>query len=97
MNNHSVDGRDTIETFKHALLAAPPPGDDRSSGSAGSCFLVGAQRQVNVCIVVARGLQLPADTAVARQQLREVASYVASEVGYNFPAGSRSCKGYQPL
>ena len=88
-----------IETFKHALLA-PAGGDDPGSGShptGGSCFLVGAQRQVNVCIVVARGLQLPADTAAARQQLREVASFVGSEVGYNFPAGSRSCKGYQPL
>jgi hypothetical protein len=110
LNLHSVDGRETIATFREALLgssgggggsASPtlPPSSGSCSGSrgGGSCFAVSSQRQLNVCIAVARGLELPAEGGAARERLKQVAAFVAAEAGYRFPAGGRASRGYHPL
>ena len=111
LNLHSVDGRETIATFREALLgsgggggggrASPPlppsSGSGSGSGGGGSCFAVSSQRQLNVCIAVARGLELPAEGGAARERLKQVAAFVAAEAGYRFPAGGRASRGYQPL
>ena len=117
LNMHSVDSRETIATFKAALLggdsssaggrdsSSSSSDRDSSSGSsqnssssrAGSCFVLSTHRQLNVCLVVARGLALPSDTGAARRLLKDVASYVAGLAEYRFPAGRRAWRGYQPL
>ena len=95
LNLHSVDGRETIAAFKEALLGSSS--SSTASSSSGSCFAVSSQRQLNVCITVARGLELPADGGAARERLKQVAAYAAAEAGYRFPAGGRASRGYQAL
>lgn len=73
------------------------PSSSSSGTSGGSCFVVSTQRQLNVCIAVARGLELPADSSAARERLKQVAAFVADEAGYRFPAGGRASRGFQPL
>ncbi len=98
LNLHSLEGPHPVATFKNGLLGGAWSADSDSNGpsaSSGTCFAVAAQRQRNVCVVVARGLALPADQAAAGRLLLSEAQRVAEAAGYRFPAGSRACRQLQ--
>jgi hypothetical protein len=58
----------------------------------GSCFAVSSTKQKNVCVAVARGLQLPNSSSAAQALLRQAAVQTAAAAGYCFPTGSRACR-----
>lgn len=99
LNLHSLEGPHPVATFKNGLLGGAWSADSSDSNgpsaSSGTCFAVAAQRQRNVCVVVARGLALPADQAAAGRLLLSEAQRVAEAAGYRFPAGSRACRQLQ--
>lgn len=97
LNLHSLQDRAPVDAFKAALLGGGGVSGSSEGGSSGACFGVAAQRQRNVCVVAARGLQLPADQAAAQRSLSAEAARVAEAAGYRFPAGSRSCRDLQLL
>lgn len=112
LNVHSVDWRPLVAVLSGALLA-PQQGGAAIAGAAstqpgrekgapggaggGAAFAVSVPRQLNVQVVLSRGLALPSDPAKARTALSGMAAYVASEAGYRFPAGKRAANGYQRL
>jgi hypothetical protein len=89
VNFHGIEVRALAATFGAALL---PPG-----GAGGCAFSLSTQKQQNVTMACARGLQLPADAAGAKERLRLAAAYVADGAGYAFPAGARASRNYAPL
>lgn len=94
LNLHSLEDRELVSTFRSALLGSGSNG----SSSGGSCFSVATQRQRNVCVALARGLQMPpGDQAAARRWLFFEAQRVAAAAGYRFPASDRACRSYQAL
>jgi hypothetical protein len=68
-----------------------------SSGSPAlpvRAFTVSVAKQLNVEVVVARGLGLDEERGPAALQLQAVGAHVAGLAGYRFPAGKRACRGF---
>ncbi|GAB4814121.1 hypothetical protein N2152v2_001167 [Parachlorella kessleri] len=60
-------------------------------------FTVSVPKQLNVEVVVARGLNLEQEAGLAGLQLKAMAAYVAGLAGYRFPAGRRAVRGFCEL
>jgi hypothetical protein len=56
----------------------------------GCCFTVDTQKQGNLTLACARGLELPMEVKAAKERLRYAGGYVGYESGYRFPAGVRA-------
>lgn len=96
---------------QRAELSSSSGGGGSGSGGGGSgsgsgpgaaaggvrAFTVSVPQQLNVQLVVSRGLPLDPDRKAAAFELQTVAATVAAEVGYRFPAGRRTCRGYWEL
>ncbi|KAL4519092.1 hypothetical protein Ndes2526A_g00197 [Nannochloris sp. 'desiccata'] len=56
----------------------------------GCCFTIDTQKQGNLTLACARGLDLPLNVEKAKERLRYAGVYVGHESGYRFPAGARA-------
>lgn len=85
INSHSIDMKDTVHRFAGAL---------KNSLS----FIVSTQKQRNTTLAIVHGLDssLQNEKQVA-DPLRIAAAYVASEVGFPFPTGTRATRNLRIL
>lgn len=57
---------------------------------AGGAFVVKAMRQLNVSLVVSRGLCMPQQLQDCKRALEQASESIAQAAGYRFPADARS-------
>lgn len=63
----------------------------------GCCFTVETQKQRNLTLACARGLDLPLEMEAAKERLRYAGAYIGHESGYRFPAGVRADREFVRL
>ena len=63
---------------------------EADAASPGAAFMVKAMRQLNVALVVSRGLALPRGLEEGKQALEQAAESIGQQAGFRFAAGPRA-------